>query len=62
LNTEFEDDSLKFVPNVLESIHIKGEAAFAAALDGYDRKVDAIEEQLARLLRDKLSSCQVSFV
>ena len=38
----------------------QGEAAFAMALEGYDRKVDVIEEQLARLLRDKLSSCQVS--
>lgn len=36
----------------------RGGAVFAAALDGYDRKVDAIEEQLAKLLRDKLSSCQ----
>jgi dynein heavy chain 1 len=36
----------------------RGEAVFAAALDGYDRKVDAIEEHLAKLLRDKLSSCQ----
>ena len=38
----------------------RGEAVFASALEGYDRKVDAIEEHLARLLRDKLSSCQVS--
>jgi len=38
----------------------RGEALFASALEGYDRKVDAIEEHLARLLRDKLSSCQVS--
>jgi hypothetical protein len=36
----------------------RGEAVFASALDGYDRKVDAIEEHLAKLLRDKLSSCQ----
>lgn len=36
----------------------RGEAVFAAALDGYDRKVDTIEEHLAKLLRDKLSSCQ----
>jgi dynein heavy chain 1 len=38
----------------------RGEALFSNALEGYDRKVDAIEEHLARLLRDKLSSCQVS--
>jgi dynein heavy chain 1 len=38
----------------------RGEAMFTNALEGYDRKVDAIEEHLARLLRDKLSSCQVS--
>ena len=38
----------------------RGEALFVSALEGYDRKVDAIEEHLARLLRDKLSSCQVS--
>ena len=38
----------------------RGEAVFTSALEGYDRKVDAIEEHLARLLRDKLSSCQVS--
>ena len=37
-----------------------GDAAFATALEGYDRRVDAIEEHLARLLRDKLSSCKVS--
>jgi len=36
----------------------RGEAVFTSALEGYDRKVDAIEEHLARLLRDKLSSCQ----
>ena len=28
----------------------RGEAVFASALEGYDRKVDAIEEHLARLL------------
>lgn len=38
-----------------------GDAAFAAALEGYDRRVDAIEERLARLLRDKLSSCKVIY-
>ncbi len=38
----------------------RGEALFSNALEGYDRKVDAIEQHLARLLRDKLSSCQVS--
>ena len=36
----------------------RGEAVFASALEGYDRTVDAIEEHLARLLRDKLLSCQ----
>jgi dynein heavy chain 1 len=36
----------------------RGETAFASALEGYDRKVDAIEERLARLLRDKLAACQ----
>ena len=40
----------------------RGEAMFTNALEGYDRKVDAIEEHLARLLRDKLSSCQVSYI
>jgi dynein heavy chain 1 len=38
----------------------RGETAFASALEGYDRKVDAIEERLARLLREKLSACKVS--
>lgn len=37
----------------------KGNAAFDAALEKYDRKIDSIEEQLAKLLRDKLTSCQV---
>ena len=37
----------------------RGETAFASALEGYDRKVDAIEEHLARLLRDKLAACKV---
>ena len=37
----------------------RGETAFTSALEGYDRKVDAIEERLAKLLRDKLSACQV---
>eukprot|EP00804_Cyclotella_cryptica_P026574 CCRYP_014010-RA/>CCRYP_014010-RA protein AED:0.03 eAED:0.03 QI:237/1/1/1/0.92/0.78/14/3696/3180 len=36
----------------------RGETAFASALEGYDRKVDAIEERLARLLRDKLAACK----
>ena len=35
----------------------RGETIFTSALEGYDRKVDAIEEHLAKLLRDKLSSC-----
>ena len=37
----------------------KGTAAFDAALENYDRKIDAIEERLAKLLRDKLTQCQV---
>ena len=39
-----------------------GEAAFTSALEGYGQEVDVIEEQLARLLRNKLSACQVSVV
>ena len=37
----------------------KGQAAFLAALDGYDRRVDIIEEKLAYLLREKLMICKV---
>jgi hypothetical protein len=40
----------------------RGEALFAGTLEGYDCKVNAIKEHLARLLRDKLSSCKVSRV
>ena len=38
----------------------RGKAAFQTALERYDRKVDAVEEKLAKLLRDKLTSAQVS--
>ena len=37
-----------------------GRVAFTTALENYERKIDAIEERLAKLLRDKLTSCQVS--
>ncbi len=37
----------------------KGNVAFQAALERYERKIDAIEERLAKLLRAKLTSCQV---
>ncbi len=37
-----------------------GNVAFSTALENYERKIDAIEEQLAKLLRDKLTACQVS--
>jgi hypothetical protein len=37
----------------------RGSVAFSAALEGYERKIDAIEERLAKLLRDKLTACQV---
>ena len=37
----------------------RGKAAFQTALERYDRKVDAVEEKLAKLLRDKLTSAQV---
>jgi len=36
----------------------RGNLAFANALDGYDRKIDAIEERLAKLLREKLTACE----
>jgi dynein heavy chain 1 len=49
-----------FVSVDVLDLSTRGEAMFASALEGYNRKVDAIEEHLARLLRDKLSSCQVS--
>ena len=37
----------------------KGVGRFEAALEGYDRKIDAIEQRLAKLLRDKLTSAEV---
>eukprot|EP00562_Extubocellulus_spinifer_P009490 CAMPEP_0178491962 /NCGR_PEP_ID=MMETSP0696-20121128/11685_1 /TAXON_ID=265572 /ORGANISM="Extubocellulus spinifer, Strain CCMP396" /LENGTH=4359 /DNA_ID=CAMNT_0020119857 /DNA_START=116 /DNA_END=13193 /DNA_ORIENTATION=+ len=36
----------------------RGKIAFQSALEKYDRKVDAVEEKLAKLLRDKLTSAQ----
>ena len=36
----------------------RGKLTFSTALEGYDRKIDAIEERLATLLRDKLTDCQ----
>ena len=36
-----------------------GRVAFVTALENYERKIDAIEERLAKLLRDKLTNCQV---
>lgn len=36
-----------------------GKVAFSTALENYERKIDAIEERLAKLLRDKLTACQV---
>lgn len=38
-----------------------GAVAFANALEKYERKIDTIEERLAKLLRDKLTACQVIF-
>lgn len=40
----------------------RGKVAFQTALEQYDRKVDAVEEKLAKLLRDKLTSSQVSIL
>ncbi len=37
-----------------------GKVAFVTALENYERKIDAIEERLAKLLREKLTNCQVS--
>lgn len=36
----------------------KGVGRFAAALEGYDRKIDGIEQRLAKLLRDKLTAAE----
>ena len=38
----------------------RGVGRFEAALEGYDRKIDAIEQRLAKLLRDKLTSAEVN--
>jgi len=38
----------------------KGHAAFLAALDGYDRRVDIIEEKIAHLLKEMLMICKVT--
>ena len=38
-----------------------GKVAFETALEKYERMIDSIEERLAKLLRDKLTACQVSF-
>lgn len=38
----------------------RGKISFQSALEKYERKVDAVEEKLAKLLRDKLTSAQVS--
>ena len=37
----------------------KGQVAFEAASESYERKIDVIEERLAKLLRAKLTACQV---
>jgi dynein heavy chain 1 len=37
-----------------------GTAALERALEEYERQMDALEERLARLLRDKLTACEVS--
>jgi hypothetical protein len=39
-----------------------GRQAWEAALEEYDVQMDAMEERLARLLRDKLTACQVRFL
>mmetsp|Transcript_17192 Transcript_17192/g.32539 ORF Transcript_17192/g.32539 Transcript_17192/m.32539 type:complete len:4250 (-) Transcript_17192:45-12794(-) len=36
----------------------KGQVAFDAALENYERKIDMIEERLAKLLRSKLTACE----
>jgi len=38
-----------------------GTKAVQSALEEYDLQMDAMEEKLARLLRDKLTACQVSY-
>ncbi len=47
------------IVDVLE-LSVHGGAVFASALERHDRKMDIIEERLARLLWSKLSCCQVS--
>lgn len=37
----------------------KGHVAFDNCLESYGRKIDSVEERLARLLRKKLTACQV---
>lgn len=37
----------------------KDEKSFDAALSEYDLQMDALEERLARLLREKLQACNV---
>lgn len=39
-----------------------GTSAMERALEEYERQMDAMEERLARLLRDKLTACEVSRV
>jgi dynein heavy chain 1 len=44
--------------NVLD-LSLGGSKALDSALEEYDLQMDAMEERLARLLRDKLTACQV---
>ncbi|KAL7555016.1 hypothetical protein ACHAWF_018608 [Thalassiosira exigua] len=53
-----EAPSLLFASVDVLDLTERGNRAFASALDGYDRRVDAVEERLARLLRDRLSACR----
>lgn len=39
----------------------KGQVAFDAAMENYERRIDIIEERLAKLLRSKLTACEVCF-
>lgn len=43
--------------NVLD-LSVGGQKALESALEEYDLQMDAMEERLARLLRDKLTACQ----
>lgn len=45
---------------VLLDLTSSGKKALETALDEYDLQMDAMEERLARLLRDKLTACRVS--